>query len=170
MRILVTALLGAVVMLNISCGKDKEDSRQRRFISLKLDNKVYLSENPKGTIYVPNFTDQNPDNDFPRMEITGQSYSGDVITFTLTNVTLPFTPGVYPATKNGNGMLMALNSVSPVTLSSEGSANFYITITNIDNVAVEGTFSGTLTDISGAGGPRATQDGAFRAVITQVSQ
>jgi hypothetical protein len=67
-------------------------------------------------------------------------------------------------------MLMALNSTSPATLSSEGSADFYITITNIDNVAVEGSFSGTLTDISGSGGPRAVKDGAFRAVITQVSQ
>ena len=170
MRILVTVLLGAVIMMSISCGKDKDDSRQRRFISLKLDNRVYLSDSPKGTIYVPNFSDQNPDNDFPRMEITGQSYNGDVITFTLTNATLPFTPGVYPATKSGNGMLMALNSTSPATLSSEGSADFYITITNIDNVAVEGSFSGTLTDISGSGGPRAVKDGAFRAVITPVSQ
>jgi hypothetical protein len=170
MRTLITALLSAIVLLNVSCGKDKDDSRQRKFISLKLDNKIYLSENPKGIIYVPDFTDENPLNDYPRMEITGQSYNKDVITFTLAAPTLPFKPGVYRAAAKGNGMLIALNGIYPSTLTSTGSADFYITITSIDNVMVEGTFSGTLIDQSGVGGPRAAKDGAFRAVVTQVSQ
>ncbi|PSL49807.1 hypothetical protein CLV51_1011144 [Chitinophaga niastensis] len=170
MRIFVTALLSAVVLLSVSCGKDKDDSRQRRFVSLKLDNKIYLSENPKGIIYLPNYTDENPLNDYPRMEITAQSYTGDVITFTLTAPAMPFTPGVYPARITGNNMLIALNGLFPSTLTSTGSADFYITITKIDNTSVEGTFSGTLTDINGIGGPRGVKDGAFRAITTQVSQ
>lgn len=170
MRILVNAMLSAIVLLSISCTKDKkDDSRQRRFISMKLDNKIYLSESPKGTIYVPNFTDENPDNDYPKMVITGETYGGDQVSFTLTAPTLPFTPGTYPATKKGNSMLMALNSTY-TTLTSEGSTDFYITITRIDNVTVEGTFTGTLKETTGAGGPRAVKDGAFRAIVTQVSQ
>lgn len=169
MRILVTALLSALVLLNISCGKDKDDERQRRFISLKLDNRIYLAENPKGTIYVPDFTDENPDNDYPRMVIAGQSSSGDQISFTLAAPTLPFTPGVYSATKKGNSMVMMLNSTY-TTLSSEGSTDFAITITRIDNVTVEGTFSGTLKEVTNTAGTRTTRDGAFRSVITQVSQ
>lgn len=171
MRILVTALLSAITLLSISCGKDKnkDDSLKRRFISMKLDNKIYLSESPKGTIYVPNLTDENPDNDYPKMEITGQTYGGDQVSFTLAAAALPFKPGVYAATKKGNSMLMMLASTY-TTLTSEGSTDFYITITRIDNVTVEGTFTGTLKETTGAGGPRAVRDGNFRAVITQVSQ
>ncbi|MFY0252615.1 hypothetical protein ACDQ55_01550 [Chitinophaga sp. 30R24] len=170
MRIFVPILLSAIVLLSISCEKDKDDSRQRKFISMKLDNYIYLSENPKGIIYVPNFSDENPDNDYPRMEITGQSYNGDVITFTLATPALPFTPGVYAATQKGNSMQMVLNSMLPTSLSSNSYGNFYITITRIDNIAVEGTFSGPLYDLTGIGGPRIVKDGAFRAIITQVGQ
>lgn len=170
MRILVTALLSTIVLLGISCDKDKNDSRQRRFISLKLDSSIYLSENPKGIITLPNLTDENPDNDYPTMEITGQSYNGDVITFTLATAAMPFTPGVYPATIKGNGMLISLNSTYYTNLTSAGSTDFVITITNIDNQAVEGTFSGTLKDATGVGGARITKDGAFRASITQQGQ
>lgn len=170
MRILVTAMLSAIVLLGTSCGKDKDDSRQRRFISLKLDDKVYLSENPKGTITLPNLTDENPDNDYPTMEITGQSRNGDVITFSLATASMPFKPGVYPATQKGNGLLIALNSTYYTNLTSAGSTDFQITITRIDNVTVEGTFSGTLKDASGVGGPRVTKDGAFRALISQQGQ
>jgi len=169
MRILVTALLGAITLLGISCEKSKDDSRKRTFISMKLDNKVYLSESPKGTIYVPDLTDTNPNNDYPKMEITGQSYNGDQISLRLVAPARPFTPGVYAATKTGNGMLIMLASTY-TTLTSEGSADFFITITSIDNVKVEGTFSGSLKDTNGSGGPRGTRDGAFRAIVTQVSQ
>jgi hypothetical protein len=170
MRILVTALLSAITLLGISCGKDKEkDNRQRRFISMKLDNKVYLSESPKGTIYVPDFTDPNPENDFPRMVLVGQTYTGDQLSFTLATATLPFPTGVYAASKKGNSLLIMLNSTY-TTLTSEGSSDFSITITRIDNVTVEGTFSGTLKETTGAGGPRVVKDGAFRAIVTQVSQ
>ncbi|CAL1521602.1 hypothetical protein [Chitinophaga sp. MM2321] len=167
MRIFVTALLGAVVLLSASCGKTKEDSRQRRFVSLKLDNRIYLCEDPKGVINLPDFTDQDPNNDYPKMEITGQSYNADVIRFTLVAPEMPFKPGVYPCTQEGNELLMVLNSAAPTTLSSQGSTNCYITITAIDNVTVEGTFNGTLSDVTGAGGPRTVKDGAFRAIITQ---
>ncbi|MEZ2443958.1 hypothetical protein QFZ51_001165 [Chitinophaga sp. W3I9] len=170
MRILVTAMLSAIVLLGISCGKDKDDSRQRRFISLKLDDRVYLSENPKGIITLPNLTDENPDNDYPTMEITGQSYNGDVITFSLATASMPFKPGVYPATQKGNGLLIALNSTYYTNLTSAGSTDFQITITHIDNLNVEGTFSGTLKDASGAGGTRVTKNGAFRAMISQQGQ
>lgn len=170
MRILVNAMLSAIVLLSISCTKDKkDDSRQRRFISMKLDGRIYLSENPKGTIYVPNLTDENPDNDYPKMVIAGQTSGGDQVSFTLAAPTLPFTPGTYPATKKGNSMLMLLNSTY-TTLTSDGSTDFYITITRIDNVTVEGTFTGTLKETTGAGGPRAVRDGAFRAIVTQISQ
>ncbi|HEY9258055.1 hypothetical protein [Chitinophaga sp.] len=170
MRILVNAMLSAIVLLSISCTKDKkDDSRQRRFVSMKLDNRIYLSENPKGTIYVPNFADENPDNDYPKMVLTGQTYNGDQLSFTLVAPTLPFTPGRYPATKKGNSMLIMLNSTY-ATLTSEGSTDFAITITRIDNVSVEGTFTGTLTETTGGGGPRAVRDGAFRAIVTQISQ
>jgi hypothetical protein len=170
MRILVSAMLSAIVLLGISCKKDKkDDSLQRRFISMNLDNRIYLAESPKGTIYVPNFTDTDPNNDYPKMVLTGQTYGNDQISFTLIAPSLPFKPGTYPATKKGNSMLMMLNSTY-ATLTSEGSTDFIITITNIDNVTVEGTFRGTLKETTGGGGPRAVRDGAFRAIITQVSQ
>ncbi|MBO9729293.1 MAG: hypothetical protein J7623_11710 [Chitinophaga sp.] len=170
MRILVTALLSAIVLLTVSCSKDKkDDSRQRKYVSMKLDNRIYLAETPKGIIYVPDLTDSDPNNDFPRMVITAQTYGGDQLSFTLAAPTLPFTPGTYPATKKGNGLLIMLNS-SYTTLTSEGSADFYITITRIDNMMVEGTFSGTLKETTGAGGPRGLRDGSFRTTITQVSQ
>ncbi|NLR79447.1 hypothetical protein [Chitinophaga eiseniae] len=171
MRILVTALLSAIVMLSISCKKDsKDDAQRRKYVSMKLDNRVYLVDNPKGTIYAPNLTDENPNNDYPRLEITGQTYTGDVITMAMAAPSLPFAPGAYPATKTGNGMSIVLNSVYANTLVSTGSSDFVIRITRIDNMVVEGTFSGTLADQSAAGGPRSVQDGAFRAIITQVGQ
>lgn len=170
MRILVTALLSSIVLLTVSCSKDKkDDSRNRKYVSMKLDNRIYLGETPKGIIYVPNFTDNDPNNDYPRMVISGQTYGGDQMSFTLATPTLPFTPGTYPATKKGNSLLIMLNS-SYATLTSEGSTDFYITITRIDNMMVEGTFSGTLKETTGVGGPRGVRDGSFRTTITQISQ
>ncbi|SEW22863.1 hypothetical protein [Chitinophaga arvensicola] len=167
MRILVTAMLSAIVFLGISCGKDKDnnDSRNRRFVSMKLDNRVYLAENPQGVLTLPNLSDENPDNDYPTMKITATTYNGDALTFTLA-APLAFTPGVYPATKKGNGMVVLLSSSYYSTLTSVGSTDFAITITSLDNTYVEGTFSGTLTDATGVGGPRVVKDGAFRAIIT----
>ncbi|WP_143304574.1 hypothetical protein [Chitinophaga vietnamensis] len=173
MRILATALLGATMLMGISCGKDNDnnDSRSRRFISFKLDNRIYLSENPKAVIYLPNLTDNDPTNDYPRMEITGQSYTGDVITFTLATDAMPFKPGAYPVTQKGNSMSVLLNGSFPQQLGSDpASGGFGINLTDVNNMTVEGNFSGTLYDKSGAGGPRAVTDGAFRAVVTQVSQ
>jgi hypothetical protein len=170
MRKSVFAILSVFVFLTVSCSKTKEDSRLRRFVSMKLDNRIVLSENPTGTIYMPDPADPNPGNDYPRMEITAKSYNGDVITFTLAKAELPFTPGVYAATGKGNGMTVATNSTSPTTYSSIGSTTFYITITQIDNVAVEGSFSGMLKDVMGAGSDAAVRDGAFRALISKVQQ
>ncbi|MCW3462893.1 hypothetical protein [Chitinophaga nivalis] len=163
--------MSLIVLSNVSCKKSEDDnSRQRRFVSFKLDSKIYLAENPKGTIYVPNFSDDNPLNDFPKMEITAQSYTGDVITFTLATAALPFKPGTYPCTKKGNSMLIALNNSMRIALSSKASTDFYITITRIDNITVEGTFAGTLVDTTISSITKKATDGAFRAVITQVSQ
>lgn len=165
MRILVTAMLSAFIFLSISCEKEKDDSRNRRFISLKLDNRVYLAENPTGTITPGNVTDENPDNDYPTMTITGTSINGDNFTLTLA-APVAFVPGVYPATKKGNGMVVMLTNNYYSALTSVGSTDFSITISNLDSRYVEGTFSGTLTDASGVGGPRAIKDGAFRAIVT----
>ncbi|HVI46941.1 MAG TPA: hypothetical protein VM802_18825 [Chitinophaga sp.] len=170
MRIFIPVLLGITMLLGISCQKDKNDSQDRKFVSLKLDNKIYLSENPKGTVYVPDFTDTDPLNDFPKMEVIGQSYTGDVISLTLVAPALPFTPGIYPCSREGNTLQVILNNPYPVTLSSKGSSNCFINITRIDNVTVEGKFIGTLSDAGGSGLSRELKDGAFRAVIKTVSQ
>lgn len=172
MRILAAALLSTFVLLGISCGKDKDkdDSRQRRFVSVKLDNRIYLSENPKGVIHVPDFSDDETDNDYPKLEITGQTSTGDVISLSIVAPALPITPGTYPCTREGNSITMVLNSGYPATLTSQGSTDCVITINAIDNIAVEGTFTGTIKDITGAGGTKVISNGAFRAMTTQVSQ
>ncbi|WP_160716237.1 hypothetical protein [Chitinophaga solisilvae] len=171
MRILVTALLSTAVLLGSSCGKErKDDSRDRRFVSFKLDNKIYLSKDPKGIIHAPNFTDDDPLNDYPKMEISGQTYSGDLISLTLVAPVLPFKPGIYPCSKQGNSIIMVTNSNMPATLASGGSNSCFITISRIDNVNVEGSFSGPLRDISSISGSRTVRDGAFRAIITTISQ
>lgn len=161
-------LLGIVALLSVSCSKVKDDSRLRRFVSMKMDNRIYLSENPTGVIYIPDPEEQNPEKQYPRMEITARSYNGDIITFTLAKAELPFTPGTYYATQKGNSMTIATNSIYATTYTSASSKMFYITIDKIDNIAVEGSFSGMLKDVMGYSSDVAVQDGAFRALITQV--
>lgn len=170
MRKSVFFLLGIVALFSVSCSKTKDDSRLRRFVSMKMDTRIYLAENPTGTVYLPNFRDEDPENDYPRMEITARTYNGDVITLTLATNELPFKPGTYYATQKGNGMTMATNSVYSTTYSSNNSKTFYVTITKYDNIAVEGTFTGILKDVMGYSSDAAVRDGAFRALITSVGQ
>lgn len=170
MRTLVTALLSAVVILASSCGKEKNDSKDRKFVSVKLDNRIFLSENPKGLIYAPDFTTGNPADEYPEMEITGKTSTGDIINFTMVAPALPFKPGAYPCSKEGNSIMIVVNSGSyPATYSSQGSSDCVITIGSIDNVSVEGTFSGTVKDLSGTG-TKTIRNGAFRAVITMIAR
>ncbi len=171
MRILVTALLSAVVILGSSCGKDKDDSKDRKFVSVKLDTKIYLSENPKGIAYAPNFQDDDPTNDYYRLEINGKTSNNDVISITMAGLTIPFPVGVYPCTRTGNSILVVINSGGyPATYSSQGSADCYLTITRSDNIMVEGTFSGTVKDLSGMAGTRTIKNAAFRAIYTVTAQ
>lgn len=171
MRILVTALLSAVVILGSSCGKDKDDSKDRKFVSVKLDNKIYLSENPKGVAYAPNFQDDDPTNDYYKLEINGKTVNNDIINFTMAGLKIPFPPGVYPCTKTGNSILVVINSGGyPATYSSQGSADCYLTVTYSDNIIVEGTFSGTVRDLSGVGGSQTIKNAAFRAIYTVTAQ
>ncbi|MBC9911463.1 hypothetical protein [Chitinophaga varians] len=171
MRILVTALLSAVVILGSSCGKDKDDSKDRKFVSVRLDNKIYLSENPKGIAYAPNFQDDDPNNDYYRLEINGRTVNNDIVNITMAGLTIPFPPGVYPCSKAGNSILVVINSGGyPATYSSQGSADCFLTVTSSNSITVEGTFSGTVRDLSGVGGSRTIKNAAFRAIYTVTAQ
>ncbi|MBC9931147.1 hypothetical protein [Chitinophaga qingshengii] len=171
MRILITALLSAVVILSSSCGKDKDNSKDRKFVSVKLDNRIFLSENPKGLLYAPTFDPSDPTSDYAHMEITGKTKTGDIINFTMAGPGIPLKPGVYPCSQKGNGILMVVNSGDyPASYSSQGSTDCMITITDINNIYVEGTFSGTLKDLNGVAGTRTIQNGAFRAIYTVTTQ
>ncbi|WP_291912888.1 hypothetical protein [Chitinophaga sp. CB10] len=167
MRKYLSAILGAVLFFSVSCEKTetKSDADDRKFISLKLDNRIYLAENPKATAYLPKLDDSNPDNDYPVMEITGTTYTGDYITFKLAVPELPFHTGPYPSSETGNSINIYLASSSGETLNSGNSGGFTINITRITSQFVEGVFSGAVQDVSGSGGTKVVQDGTFRAVL-----
>ena len=173
MRIIVTALLGAIMMLGISCEKTTTgngDATDRKFISMKMGTRIQLSENPKAVVYLADPTSTNPDDQYPSMQITGTTYAGDYVTFTLAVPTLPFAPGAYPVTNTGNSMTIYLASSSGETLKTDPTAaGFTINITQINSQFVEGTFSGTLSS-SSSGGSTNIQDGTFRAVLKYVSR
>ncbi|MFB6455480.1 hypothetical protein ACE38W_09445 [Chitinophaga sp. Hz27] len=173
MRILISALLGAILMLGVSCEKsnnDTSDAIDRKFVSMKLDNRIYLSEKPQATIYTPNLVDEDPDNDYLTMEILATTYSGDNITFKLATDQPSFKPGVYYGNTTGNSMTMYLLSQSGATIVSDPtSSGFSITITKITSVYMEGTFSGTLTDPTG-GGTKTVRDGSFRSFVKWVQK
>ncbi|MEC5148290.1 hypothetical protein [Chitinophaga sp. 212800010-3] len=164
LRILMPALLSIIVLFSISCSKDKNDSRKRNFISVKLDNKVYLSENPNGVIYVP-ITD--PVNNYPKMVISGQTKAGDIITLNFSTPAMPFVPGNYSMSRPGTSVTMDLNDQTGTRLTS--GSNFTLNLTYIDSYIVEGNFSGSLSASAGASTVQAL-DGAFRATVKQVSQ
>ncbi|SHL00186.1 hypothetical protein SAMN05444266_101867 [Chitinophaga jiangningensis] len=167
MRLYLSAILSAVLFFSVSCEKTetKTDADDRKFISMKLDNKIYLSENPKATAYLPKLDDSNPDNDYPVMEITGTTYTGDYITFKLAVPELPFHTGAYYSSETGNSMNIYLPSSNGETLNTGTSAGFVINITRINSQFVEGTFSGSLQDVSGSSSSRVVKDGTFRAVL-----
>ncbi len=172
MRIIVTALLGAIMMLGISCAKTTNgngDATDRKFISMKMGTRIQLSENPKATVYLADPASENPDDQYPSMQITGTTYTGDYVTFTLAVPELPFKPGAYPVTSTGNSMTIYMASTTGETLKTDpAAAGFTINITQINSQFVEGTFSGTISGSSS--GSTNVQDGTFRAVLQYKSR
>jgi len=160
------------MMLGISCGKTTTgngDATDRKFISMKMGTRIQLSENPKAVVYMADPASANPEDQYPSMQITGTTYAGDFVTFTLAVPELPFTPGAYPVTSTGNSMSIYLASSTGETLKTDPTtAGFMINVTQINSQFEEGTFSGTLSSTSG--GSTNTQDGTFRAVIKYTSR
>ncbi|NIG52901.1 hypothetical protein [Chitinophaga sp. Cy-1792] len=174
MRILISALLGAILMLGVSCEKsttNPNEATDRKFVSMKLDNRIYLAEKPQATIYTPNLVDEDPNNDYLTMEILATTYSGDNISFKLATDQPTFVPGVYYTNTTGNSMTMYLLSQSGSTLVTDPtSSGFTITISRINSLYVEGTFSGTLNDATGGTGTRTVRDGSFRSLVRWVQK
>lgn len=166
MRIFLSALLGACLFFSSACQEEKAGP-PRKFISFKLDNVVYLSENPTGILTAPNLTDNNPDNDAPTLLITGTSNRGDQISFSLISATNILQPGFYESTQ-GNSMTITFNGGVSVIGASENTGIFALQILNVNGNVVEGTFTGILNDLYGSNTPKVVSNGSFRAVYRQL--
>ncbi|MET6999796.1 hypothetical protein [Chitinophaga defluvii] len=166
MRIFLSTLLGACLFFSSACQEEKAGP-PRKFISFKLDSVIYLSENPAGILTVPNTTDNNPDNDYPTLLITGTSNRGDQIAFSLVSPTNILQPGFYESTQ-GNSMTITFNGGLSVIGASENTGIFALQILNVNGNVVEGTFTGILSDLYGSATPRVVSNGSFRAVYKQL--
>jgi hypothetical protein len=167
MRIFLSALLCTCILFNTACQEEKVGP-PRNFISFQLDNKVVLSENPQGLLTAPNLTDNNPDNDYPTLLITGISYQGEMISFTLVSPTNIITPGLYESTKEGNGMTISAEGGVAVLGADNKTGMFSLTITSVTGNVIEGNFSGIIDNLYGGNTPKVLSKGSFRAIYKQL--
>lgn len=162
----VLIALSCTAALLAGCKKE-EAGPPRKFISFKLNNVVVLSEKPKAILQPANLTDNDPTNDHTSLVVSGISYKGDLITFTLRTELPMFVPGIYPSTSLGNSMSLEMNDTSLTTLASDDTmGTLAVHITEVQDSTITAAFYGSLKDVYGESENRVVADGFFRAVMT----
>ncbi|ASZ09883.1 hypothetical protein KTO58_26520 [Chitinophaga pendula] len=165
MRNLLIALSCTVTLL-AGCKKE-EDGPPRKFISFRLDEKIVLSEKPRALLVPANLTDNDPTNDHTSLVLSGYSYKGELITFTLHTDAPMFVPGVYSSTTAGNTMSVELNDTGLTTLvSDDEKGSLTVRILELKDSTIQASFDAVLEDLYEETPPRSVYNGFFRATMT----
>lgn len=166
MRNLLIAL-SCTIALFAGCKKE-EAGPPRKFISFRLDEKIVLSEKPRALLIPANLTDNDPTNDHTSLVLSGYSYKGELITFTLRTDAPMFLPGVYSSSTVGNSMSIELNDAGLTTLASDDEKGLLtVRVSEIKDSTIQASFDAVLEDVYGETPPRAIYNGFFRAVMTK---
>jgi hypothetical protein len=149
-----------------ACSKDSNETK-RKFISLQLDDFIIVAENPTAVITPPDLTDNDPNNDFPILKITGAGNSAGIINVNLISETIPFKKGNYLSTQRGNSMSVTFNdSTSVYTLLADNNNGYMsLNITEVQDSLIEGNFTGLLTDTTGTITTKVASYGSFRTIV-----
>jgi hypothetical protein len=159
-----TFVVACLICLISACDKN-EAGPLRKFISLRLDGQVIISENPTATLTAPNLTDSDPNNDFPTLKITGAGGKGEVLSFTLISETMPFKTGNYQSTQQGNSMSIAYNDSAYTLIADNNNGYLDFSLITVRDSLIEGKFTGLVEDTTGTISIRPVTDGYLRAII-----
>lgn len=161
------ALLGSFTLLAACSGGDAVEP-QRKFISLKLDGAVLLSEQRNAAYYQPgNTTDADPDNDDSRLMLTGFSYGKDIINIGVYSPGPEITPGVYSNMLGGTKMELEMDATGDVLVANENAGMVTIVIHQVQDSVAIGQFSGNLVSLMD-GSIQTVKDGYFKLIYKKI--
>ncbi|MGX5818539.1 hypothetical protein ACWKWU_10105 [Chitinophaga lutea] len=156
----------AFCLVLAACSDNADVQPERRFISMKLDGKVMLSEQRSAALYLPgDLTDSDPDNDRAEMLVSGYSYARDAINIHLLSDGPTLTPGVY--TGVNVAMAMEMNADLDWIEANEGVGDLVVKIHQVQDSVVIGEFSGNLVSIFD-GSVKSVRDGYFKMIYRKV--
>lgn len=161
MRIILTILCAALVFS--ACEKDQEEVT-RKFISFDLDTVIIVAENPSAIISVANLTDTDPNNDIDKLTITATGVSNEAVAITLLSSTEGLTKGTFHS-QDGNSISVHYPNVNLSHIANQHFGNFTFEITKVQDSLIEGSFTGTLIDTTGALSPKNASFGFVRAIV-----
>lgn len=161
MRIILTILCAALVFS--ACEKDQEEIT-RKFISFDLDTFIIVAENPSALISVANLTDTDPDNDIDKLTITATGISNEAVAITLLGSAEGLTKGTFHS-QDGNSISVHYPNVNLSHIANQHFGSFTFEITNVKDSLIEGSFTGTLIDTTGALSPKNASFGFVRAIV-----
>lgn len=162
MRIILTILCAAFVFS--ACEKDQQEDIDRKFISFDLDSMIVVAENPSALISAANLTDTDPNNDIDKLTITATGNSDEQITITLLGNSEGLTTGTFYS-QDGNSFSVYYPKSNLSQIANQDYGTFTFRINDVKDSLIEGSFTGTLIDTSGALSSRNASFGFVRAIV-----
>lgn len=162
MRIILTIL--CAVLIFSSCKKDQQDEVARKFISFDLDSIIVIAENPAAVISTANLTDTDPNNDIDKLTITATGINNEQVNITLLGSTEGLTKGTFYS-QDGNSISVYYPNANLSQIANQQVGTFTFSITKVKDSLIEGSFTGTLIDTTGALTPRNATYGFVRTIV-----
>ena len=162
MRVTLTIL--CAVLIFSSCEKDQQNEVARKFISFDLDSIIVVAENPAAVISTANLTDTDPNNDIDKLTITATGINDEQVNITLLGSTEGLTKGSFYS-QDGNSMSVYYPNANLSQIANQRVGTLTFSITNVKDSLIEGSFTGTLVDTTGALTPRNATYGFVRAIV-----